>query len=53
LRTRNIEDQVQVAVRLRAGLDPNGIEKLFDPFYTTKASGIRHKLPLPFHRAAS
>ena len=22
------------------GLDPNGMEKIFDPFYTTKASGM-------------
>ena len=41
VRTRNSEDQVQVTVEDSGpGLDPNGIEKLFDPFYTTKASGM-------------
>ena len=41
MRTRNIEDQVQVTVEDSGpGLDPNGMEKIFDPFYTTKASGM-------------
>ena len=41
VRTRNIEDQVQVTVEDSGpGLDPNGMEKIFDPFYTTKASGM-------------
>jgi PAS domain S-box-containing protein len=41
LRTRNIEDQVQVTVEDSGpGLDPSGTEKIFDPFYTTKASGM-------------
>jgi signal transduction histidine kinase len=41
VRTRNIADQVQVTVEDSGpGLDPNGMEKIFDPFYTTKASGM-------------
>ena len=41
VRTRNIQDQVQVTVEDSGpGLDPNGMEKIFDPFYTTKASGM-------------
>jgi C4-dicarboxylate-specific signal transduction histidine kinase len=41
MRTSNIEDQVQVTVEDSGpGLDPNGMEKIFDPFYTTKASGM-------------
>jgi PAS domain S-box-containing protein len=40
--TRNLEpDQVQVTVEdLGTGLDPNAMEKIFDPFYTTKPSGM-------------
>ena len=39
--SRNIEDQVQVTVEDSGpGLDPNGMERIFDPFYTTKASGM-------------
>jgi len=41
VRTDNIEDQVQVTVEDSGpGLDPNGMERMFDPFYTTKASGM-------------
>jgi PAS domain S-box-containing protein len=41
LRTRNIEDGVQVTVEDSGpGLDPTGMEKIFDPFYTIKASGM-------------
>lgn len=41
VRTRNIDDQVQVTVEdTGPGLDPKGMEKIFDPFYTTKASGM-------------
>jgi PAS domain S-box-containing protein len=41
MRTRNTENQVQVTVEDSGpGLDPNGMEKIFDPFYTTKASGM-------------
>jgi PAS domain S-box-containing protein len=41
VRTRNVEDHVQVTVEdFGPGLDPNGMEKIFDPFYTTKASGM-------------
>ena len=41
MRTRNIEDEVQVTVEDSGpGLDPNGMAKIFDPFYTTKASGM-------------
>jgi len=41
VRTRSIGDQVQVTVEDSGpGLDPNGMEKMFDPFYTTKASGM-------------
>jgi PAS domain S-box-containing protein len=41
VRTRNVEDQAQVTVEDSGrGLDPNGMEKIFDPFYTTKPSGM-------------
>ena len=40
--TRNVDaDHVQVTVEDSGpGLDPNGMEKIFEPFYTTKASGM-------------
>jgi signal transduction histidine kinase len=40
--TRNIDaDQVQVSVADSGpGLDPNAASRIFDPFYTTKASGM-------------
>jgi C4-dicarboxylate-specific signal transduction histidine kinase len=40
--TRKINaDQVQVTVQdLGTGLDPNTIGRIFEPFYTTKASGM-------------
>src|SRR5271165_1826207 len=40
--TRNVDsDQVQVTVEdSGAGLDPNTIAKIFDPFYTTKPGGM-------------
>jgi PAS domain S-box-containing protein len=40
--TRNIEaDQVQVTVKDSGpGIDPNTIDKIFDPFYTTKPGGM-------------
>ena len=39
--TRNAGDHVQVTVEdSGTGLDPNGVEKIFEPFYTTKASGM-------------
>jgi PAS domain S-box-containing protein len=40
--TRNVEpDQVQVTVEdAGTGLDPTAMDKIFDPFYTTKASGM-------------
>jgi PAS domain S-box-containing protein len=41
MRTGNIDDQVQVTVEDSGpGLDPGGMAKIFDPFYTTKASGM-------------
>jgi PAS domain S-box-containing protein len=40
--TRNVDtDHVQVTVEDSGpGLDPHGVEKIFEPFYTTKASGM-------------
>ena len=40
--TRNIDpDQVQVTVEDSGmGIDPNAIEKIFEPFYTTKSTGM-------------
>jgi PAS domain S-box-containing protein len=40
--TRNLDpDQVQVTVEdAGTGLDPNAMEKIFDPFYTTKPGGM-------------
>ncbi len=40
--TRNLDpDQVQVMVEDSGiGLDPNAMDKIFDPFYTTKPSGM-------------
>jgi PAS domain S-box-containing protein len=40
--TRNLEpDQVQVTVDdAGTGLDPNAVDKIFDPFYTTKPGGM-------------
>ncbi|MGH8525114.1 MAG: sensor histidine kinase, partial [Gammaproteobacteria bacterium] len=40
--TRNVDaDQVQVSVEdSGVGLDPNAISKIFDPFYTTKPTGM-------------
>jgi signal transduction histidine kinase len=40
--TRNIDpDQVQVTVEDSGmGIDPNAIEKIFEPFYTTKPTGM-------------
>ena len=40
--TRNIDaDQVLVTVEdSGVGLDPNAISKIFDPFYTTKPTGM-------------
>jgi len=40
--TRNIDpDQVQVTVEDSGiGIDPNTIQKIFDPFYTTKSTGM-------------
>jgi C4-dicarboxylate-specific signal transduction histidine kinase len=40
--TRNVEpDQVQVTVEdAGTGLDPTAMDKIFDPFYTTKPSGM-------------
>jgi C4-dicarboxylate-specific signal transduction histidine kinase len=39
--TRRREDQVHVTVEDSGpGLDPNAMEKIFEPFYTTKASGM-------------
>jgi PAS domain S-box-containing protein len=40
--TRNVDaDQVQVTVQdSGTGLDPNTIGRIFEPFYTTKASGM-------------
>ena len=40
--TRNIDaEQVQVTVEDSGiGLDPNTIDKIFDPFYTTKPGGM-------------
>jgi len=40
--TRNIDpDQVQVTVEDSGmGIDPNAIEKIFKPFYTTKSTGM-------------
>jgi signal transduction histidine kinase len=40
--TRNLEpDQVQVTVEdSGVGLDPNTMQKIFDPFYTTKPGGM-------------
>jgi signal transduction histidine kinase len=40
--TRNLEpDQVQVTVEdAGTGLDPSALDKIFDPFYTTKPGGM-------------
>jgi signal transduction histidine kinase len=40
--TRNLDpDQVQVTVEdSGTGLDPNAMDKIFDPFYTTKSGGM-------------
>ncbi len=40
--TRNLDpDQVQVTVEdSGTGLDPNALDKIFDPFYTTKPTGM-------------
>ena len=40
--TENIDpDQVQVTVEDSGmGIDPNAIEKIFEPFYTTKSTGM-------------
>ncbi len=40
--TRNIDpDQVQVTVEdSGTGLDPNTMSRIFEPFYTTKSSGM-------------
>jgi PAS domain S-box-containing protein len=42
LATRNIDaDQVQVTVKDSGpGIDPNTLDKIFDPFYTTKPHGM-------------
>jgi PAS domain S-box-containing protein len=41
IRTRNSDDGAQVTVEdSGTGLGPDGMQKLFDPFYTTKASGM-------------
>jgi signal transduction histidine kinase len=42
LTTRNLDpDQVQVTIEdSGTGLDPNAMDKIFDPFYTTKPSGM-------------
>ena len=41
VRTRNTEDGVQVTVEDSGlGLDPNAMQKIFEPFYTTKDSGM-------------
>ena len=41
VRTRNTEDGVQVTVEDSGlGLDPNAMQKIFEPFYTTKVSGM-------------
>ena len=42
IRTRNVDGgQVQVTVEdSGVGLDPNTISKIFEPFYTTKSSGM-------------
>jgi len=42
IRTRNVDGgQVEVTVEdSGVGLDPNTISKIFEPFYTTKSSGM-------------
>jgi signal transduction histidine kinase len=39
--TRSINDQVRVTVEDSGmGIDPNAKEKIFEPFYTTKPTGM-------------
>ncbi len=46
--TRNIDtDEVQVTVEdTGVGLDPNTMQKIFEPFYTTKPTGMGMGLPI-------
>jgi PAS domain S-box-containing protein len=51
--TRNIDaDQVQVTVKDSGpGIDPNLIDKIFDPFYTTKPGGMGMGMGLSISRS--
>jgi signal transduction histidine kinase len=41
VKTRHLDGTVEIAVIDRgAGIDPKGIKDIFNPFYTTKSSGV-------------
>src|SRR5260370_25738894 len=41
VKTRQVEDMVEISVIDRGpGIDPKHIESIFNPFFTTKSSGV-------------